>query len=88
MPTFIFTQPEYNQMCFELPDGRFSVGRSRRNQIIIDDTSVSKEHAELLIYGSEVIVRECGSQNGTYVGGARLELVPKVRIFAMSNGEW
>ena len=73
MPKLIFTQPEFSRKFLELPDGTFSVGRSRRNQIIIEDASVSKEHAELLVHGNEIIVRERGSQNGIFVSGVRIK---------------
>lgn len=79
MPKFIFTQPEFNHQFLELPDGTFSVGRSRRNQIILEEASVSAEHAELLVYGNEIIVRERGSQNGTFVNGVRIEAQSGVR---------
>jgi pSer/pThr/pTyr-binding forkhead associated (FHA) protein len=73
MPRLILTNPEFaNQSCV-LPDGTFSVGRSRSNRIVIRDDSVSKEHCELLVWGSEIIVRERGSRNGTFVNGVRVE---------------
>ncbi len=73
MAKLFFTQPEFSQKSLELPDGTFTVGRSRRNQIVIEDASVSKEHAELLVYGNEIIVRERGSQNGVFVSGVRIK---------------
>jgi hypothetical protein len=79
MPRFTFTQPEFGQKSLDLPDGAFSVGRSRGNQIIIEDASVSKEHAELLVYGNEIIVRERGSRNGIFVSGVRIEAQSAVK---------
>ena len=61
-----------NRVC-RLPDGNFKVGRARENDIIIEDPVVSKVHAELLVYGLELIVRDCGSKNGTFVDGVRVE---------------
>jgi pSer/pThr/pTyr-binding forkhead associated (FHA) protein len=73
MVKLIFTQPPFaNQSCL-LNDGTFTVGRSRRNQVIIDEDSVSSEHGQLLVYGPEVIVRERGSKNGTFVNGVRVQ---------------
>lgn len=57
----------------ELPDGNYAVGRSRENQVIVMDPSVSGRHCELLVFGHEVIVRESGSRNGTFVDGVRVE---------------
>ena len=73
MPKLLFTQPEFAQQVCQLPDGAFAVGRSRSNQIILEEASVSSEHAELLVHGNEVIVRERGSRNGTFVGGVRVK---------------
>ena len=73
MPKLIFTQPEFVGQSCELKDGTLKLGRSRHNDIILEDDSVSGEHGELLVYGQEVIVRERGSQNGTFVNGIRVQ---------------
>lgn len=73
MPKLIFTQPEFAEQFFQLPDGQFTVGRSGQNHIILQEDSVSGRHAELLIYGPEVIVRELESRNGTFVNNVRIQ---------------
>lgn len=73
MAKLTITSPEFLGQSCELPDGRFSIGRAQRNMLIISDSSVSSEHCELLINGNEVILRECGSRNGTFVNGNRLQ---------------
>lgn len=50
-----------------LAEGRLLVGRSVQADIYLDDRSVSRRHAELIVHGSEVIVRDLYSRNGTYV---------------------
>src|SRR5687768_1873249 len=73
MPKLIITSPGFvNQAC-ELPDGEFAVGRDLDNAIIIREASVSGKHCQLLVFGSEVIVRDSGSKNGTFVNGARVQ---------------
>lgn len=67
-----------NQSC-ELPNGTWTLGRSQENQIVIRDESVSGRHCELLVYGSEVIVRELGSRNGTFVQGIRVKAQSGIR---------
>jgi predicted component of type VI protein secretion system len=57
----------------DLPDGNFIVGRDHKNHIVILDASVSARHCELLVHGPDIIVRECGSLNGTYVNGVRID---------------
>lgn len=49
-----------------------SVGRSSHHALVIDHASVSADHCEILVYGPEVIVREHGSTNGTFVDGVRI----------------
>ena len=49
-----------------------SVGRSPHHGLVIDHPSVSADHCEILVYGPEVIVREHGSTNGTFVEGVRV----------------
>jgi|GEM_PF-1074842 len=73
MPTLIFTQPEFANQACELFEGTITIGRSSRNMIIIEEDSVSGEHADFLISGDEVIVREKGSRNGVFVDGVRVQ---------------
>lgn len=56
-----------------MPDGTHRLGRAPQNAIVIQDESVSSEHCELLVNGPEVIVRELGSRNGTFVGSVRVK---------------
>jgi predicted component of type VI protein secretion system len=79
MPTLRFTQPEFHRQSLELSDGTFSLGRSSRNQIILEDSSISKMHAEIRVHGTEVIVRDCGSQNGSFVDRVRVQTQSGVR---------
>lgn len=57
--------------CFVDRD-RLTVGREARNQIVIDDPSVSREHAAILPIGNDHILEDLGSANGTIVNGTRL----------------
>lgn len=45
---------------------KFSIGRDRGCDILIADDSVSRVHAELLLLeDGSIILRDCGSSNGT-----------------------
>lgn len=48
------------------------VGSSRRADIVIRDPTVSARHCELVGADGGVHVKDLGSRNGTFVGGARL----------------
>ena len=64
-----------------LPGTRVSVGRGAENEIVIDDASISKMHASLVIRPDErIAVADTGSTNGTFVGGSRIAYGKAVAI--------
>lgn len=50
--------------------GTMTVGRVAGVDVVIDDDSVSRRHAEVIVKGREVTVKDLGSANGTTVNGA------------------
>jgi len=48
-------------------------GRHPEADIFLDDVTVSRKHAEFCRSGSDFIVRDLGSLNGTYFNGERFE---------------
>jgi pSer/pThr/pTyr-binding forkhead associated (FHA) protein len=48
------------------------VGRDAANDVVIADTKCSRRHAVLERRGSQVIVRDLGSRNGTWARGERV----------------
>lgn len=56
-----------------VPGGRLSVGRTKENDLAIDDISVSKYHASLLLdTEGRLVVADTGSTNGTFINGERI----------------
>lgn len=53
----------------ELHEGRYVVGRQLQSDIVLNDSNVSRSHAEFVCVNAEVIVRDLGSTNGTKVNG-------------------
>ena len=51
---------------------RRSVGRTKENDLSIEDPSVSKIHASLTANGGQLVVGDTGSTNGTFVNGERI----------------
>ena len=47
-------------------------GSSRSADVLVRDRTVSKQHCEISVVGRGVAVRDLGSRNGTFVGGARV----------------
>lgn len=48
------------------------VGRSRRCDVVLDDATVSREHAGLVLFGRHWFVCDRDSTNGTRVNGRRI----------------
>jgi hypothetical protein len=72
MAKLVFLGAESDDRVCELAEGVTSVGRGDDNQIIIRDATVSAHHCQILVYDREVIVRESGSRNGTWVQGVAI----------------
>src|ERR1700710_2480835 len=49
----------------------FTVGRVASCDLLVQDPTVSRHHAELELAGAGVRVRDVGSTNGTYLNGSR-----------------
>jgi hypothetical protein len=57
---------------FDLNVDRTTVGRVEENTFQIADASVSSRHAEILLQGSEILVRDLNSTNGTFLNGEKI----------------
>jgi predicted component of type VI protein secretion system len=73
MPKLIFVDKPFTGQVYEFVLEKTTVGRSSRNTLVIPDDSVSHDHCEIIVNGPEVIVRDLGSRNGTFINGARLK---------------
>ncbi len=54
--------------------GEMRVGRNAQCDIFLVDPSVSRNHALLGVHEGNLVVRDAGSSNGTYVNGERVQL--------------
>ena len=57
---------------FGLATGENAVGRDPDAEVPLDDTSVSRRHARILVGEGGAVIEDLGSKNGTRVGGARV----------------
>src|SRR6218665_1724913 len=60
----------------QLTKERTTLGRRPYNDVVIDNLAVSGEHAALLMNGSEVLLEDLNSTNGTYVNGKAVKKQP------------
>ncbi|HBH37798.1 MAG TPA: FHA domain-containing protein [Curvibacter sp.] len=65
----------------QLTKERTTLGRRPYNDVVIDNLAVSGEHAALQMNGSEVVLEDLNSTNGTYVNGKA------VKKQALQNGD-
>lgn len=62
---------EAREIPIDLPS--LIVGRADGNGIVIDDLSISRRHARLIIESGRLLVEDLGSAAGTFVGGHRID---------------
>jgi len=73
-PSFQFTMrtgPAPGKV-FALTQAEISIGRDVSNDFIINDVEVSRRHARLTLQGTQYVLEDLGSTNGTFVNGQRL----------------
>ncbi|RYZ77002.1 MAG: FHA domain-containing protein [Proteobacteria bacterium] len=68
----ILTGPQAGQIV-PLPEGKHTLGRGSLCDVKIASTSVSKEHATILITNDKIILSDLDSRNGTFVNGVRIQ---------------
>lgn len=56
----------------ELTVEKTTIGRVEDNTFPIADPSVSSHHCEVLLRGTDVVVRDLGSTNGTFIEGDKI----------------
>jgi DNA-binding winged helix-turn-helix (wHTH) protein len=85
----------------EIPLGKGEniLGRDRAARVRIDDSTISRRHARIVVGDAAATVEDLGSKNGTFVGGRRVERPVRVvdgdvvkvgsvnLIFRTSSGE-
>jgi hypothetical protein len=58
---------------FKLDKDRMVLGRGEKADIRLLDDGLAREHAQLTKRGTEVVLEDLGSTNGTYCNGERVE---------------
>lgn len=62
-----------SEKVFPLKNGATTIGRSKENDIVILDASISRQHVRIEVSGERVALSDLQSSNGTFVNGARVE---------------
>jgi DNA-binding CsgD family transcriptional regulator len=70
-----FKQPgDQPPATIKLAQSKVLVGRAPTCGIVLPDVSVSRRHAELMVDGELVTIRDLNSRNGTYVDENRIDV--------------
>jgi pSer/pThr/pTyr-binding forkhead associated (FHA) protein len=73
MPKMIVSIDEVVIKEVQLTKDKTTLGRRPYNDIVIDNLAVSGEHALLQMSGSEVVLEDLNSTNGTYLNGKAIK---------------
>jgi pSer/pThr/pTyr-binding forkhead associated (FHA) protein len=76
MPKMIVSIDEVVIKEVQLTKERTTLGRRPYNDIVIDNLAVSGEHAVIQLAGSDVVIEDLNSTNGTYVNGKAVKKQP------------
>lgn len=72
-------------LSFALGQQPLLVGSAPNASLRLSDPSISPQHAELRPHGAAYVLRDLGSQGGTWARGARL---PSGQSVQLAEGEW
>jgi DNA-binding winged helix-turn-helix (wHTH) protein len=63
---------EWDRLRFPLAVGEHVIGRDPDVEVRLDDSTVSRRHARLVVTANGTVLEDFGSKNGTYRGGERV----------------
>src|ERR1041385_3075205 len=72
MAKLVVLSAGFSGRTHELNVDKTTVGRVEDNTFQIADPSVSSHHCEVLLRGSDVVVKDLNSTNGTFINGEKI----------------
>jgi pSer/pThr/pTyr-binding forkhead associated (FHA) protein len=72
MPRLVVLSEGLTGRTHELKAERTTIGRLEDNSFQVPDSSVSSHHCEIILRGSDVLVRDLGSTNGSFLNNERI----------------
>lgn len=73
MPKLTLLLGRKTLQVYDIEQDSISIGRGEDQDIVIDNTSVSRKHAEIRKEGFRWVVEDLGSSNGTFLHGQKIE---------------
>src|SRR6476660_1888996 len=72
MSKLVLLSEGFTGRTYELNVEKTTVGRVEDNAFQITEPSVSSHHAEIILKGSDVVVHDLNSTNGTFINGEKI----------------
>ncbi len=72
MPRLVVLSEGLTGRSHELKAEKTTVGRVEDNTFQIPDPSVSSHHCEIILRGTDVLIRDLNSTNGTFINGQQI----------------
>lgn len=72
-PALVVTKGPFAGQRFVLTQTEITIGRDPGSDIFLDDITVSRRHARILVSDEGFYIEDFGSLNGTYVNGDRVD---------------
>jgi len=72
MPRLVLLSEGFAGRTYDLKTETTTVGRVSDNAFEIPEASVSSHHAEIVLKGNDVLIRDLGSTNGTFINGDKV----------------
>lgn len=72
MARLVLLSEGFTGRTYELKVEKTTVGRVADNAFEIPEASISSHHAEIILKGSDVLVRDLGSTNGSFINGEKI----------------
>ncbi len=73
MPKLVVLTVGFNDRSLEVKPEKTTVGRVEDNQFQLAEPSVSSHHCEIWAKGDDIIIKDLGSTNGSYVNEKQIE---------------
>lgn len=73
MARMVVLNPSNGGREYSLSGPSFRIGRSRENELVLDEDQVSGHHALMFYWEGVVWMEDLGSRSGTYVNGERVD---------------
>lgn len=80
MPKLVVITAGFNDRAFEITADKATIGRVDDNKFSIPEPSVSSHHCEVYSKGDDIVVKDLGSTNGSFVNESQLSADKEVTL--------